>query len=373
MSNSRRQRIAFVITELEVGGAEKCLANLAVSLDPTRFQPTVIALAKPPPNDLLVRKLEARNVPVHFLNLLHWRQSWAGLQRLTFFLREQKPKIVQTFLFHANVLGAMAAARANIANVFAGARVAEPRWIRLAIERWALARSAAIICVSDAVADHYERHGFPREKLKTIPNGIDVDAWRDAPAARLDSFQTAPERRIILFVGRLDRQKGVDVLLKAMPAVFAELPDVDLFLVGDGPERSSLTHLASTAKALRGRVHFTGWQDNIAQIMKASQVVVLPSRWEGMPNVVLEAMAAGLPVVASQTHGVRELLGTNADEQSCPPGDARELSSKLVAILQDRELRGRLGHANQQRAAEEFSLASMVRRYEELYSACDAG
>jgi starch synthase (maltosyl-transferring) len=106
--------------------------------------------------------------------------------------------------------------------------------------------------------------------------------------------------------------------------------------------------------------------------MQASEVVVLPSRWEGMPNVVLEAMAAGLPVVASQTHGVLQLLGPNSDEQMCPPGDARELAHKLIAILRDQELRCRLGKANQQRVAREFALASMIRRYEELYSACAA-
>jgi starch synthase (maltosyl-transferring) len=372
MSDSRRQRIALIITELEVGGAEKGLVNLATGLDPARFEPTVIALAERPHNDLLVRKLDAQKVPVHFLNLAHWRQSWAGLQRLTALLRELRPEIVQTFMFHANVLGAMAATRLGLANVFAGARVADPRWVRLALERWALARASAIVCVSDSVKEHYERHGFSREKLKTIPNGIDVAAWLNAPAASLADFEIAPERRTILFVGRLDRQKGLDILFEAMPAVFSALPDVDLLLVGDGPERSFLTHLASTVEKLRGRVHFAGWLGNVSEFMQASEVVVLPSRWEGMPNVVLEAMAAGSPVVASQTHGVLQLLGPNSDEQMCPPGDARELAHKLIAILRDQELRCRLGKANQQRVAREFALASMIRRYEELYSACAA-
>src|SRR5215216_139676 len=104
-----RQRIAFIITELDVGGAEKCLVNLASGLDSTRFDPVVVSLAGRPKREQLVQQLAERNVPVHFLGLAHWRQFATGLKQLTRLLEELKPDIVQTFLFHANVLGAMAA------------------------------------------------------------------------------------------------------------------------------------------------------------------------------------------------------------------------------------------------------------------------
>lgn len=369
MPTSRRQRVAFVITELAVGGAEKCLANLAAGIDRTRFEPVVVTLAKRPDHDVLVRGLEAQRVPVHFLNLSTWRQSWAGLRRLTALLRELQPNVVQTFLFHANVLGAMAVARANSPPLFAGARVADPRWGRLAVERWALSRAAAIICVSDSVLEHYERQGFRRQQLLTISNGIDVESWLHTRPAKLETFAVPQGRRTILFVGRLDRQKGVDILLDAMPAVCEALPEVDLLIVGDGPERDHLHTLATRLAKFSGRIHFAGWQADIPEIMKASEVVVLPSRWEGMPNVLLESMAAGLPVVAAATHGVRQLLGSHTEQQMFSLEDTRELSARLIAILQDPNLQSRLGHANQVRAAQEFSLRSMIRQYEQLYSA----
>ena len=105
------------------------------------------------------------------------------------------------------------------------------------------------------------------------------------------------------------------------------------------------------------------------QILAASDVLVLPSRWEGMPNVVLEAMAAGKPVVATQAEGVTELLGDLGEPQSCPAGDAAGFTERITRLARDRELAAELGVQNQRRAAAEFSLASMISRYEALYEA----
>jgi len=135
-------RIAFVITELDVGGAERCLANLAAGIDRTRFAPLVCSLAPRPAEgqDSLVRQLEDASVPVHFLNLrssLNFLSGWGKLKR---FLRQHEIDVVQTFLFHANVLGALAVKSAGVSRIVSGIRVADPARWRMVFERFAMRR-----------------------------------------------------------------------------------------------------------------------------------------------------------------------------------------------------------------------------------------
>ena len=122
---------------------------------------------------------------------------------------------------------------------------------------------------------------------------------------------------MVTFVGRLEKQKGVNWLIESAPLWLAELPDCHLLLVGDGPMRATLES-AAAASGLGERIHFAGWRADVPEILAASDLLVLPSAWEGMPNVVLEAMASRRPVVATDVEGVRELLGPGADLQTVP-------------------------------------------------------
>ena len=124
-------------------------------------------------------------------------------------------------------------------------------------------------------------------------------------------------RDVVTCIGRLDRQKGLDWLLETAAIWLPQLPRCDLLLVGQGPERRKL-EAQCRGLGIGDRVHFAGWRPDVAEILAASRLLVLPSAWEGMPNVVLEAMAAGLPVVATDVEGVRELLGAGCRRTSCP-------------------------------------------------------
>src|SRR5439155_4746020 len=114
--------------------------------------------------------------------------------------------------------------------------------------------------------------------------------WRDVPPRSLSELGVPYGRRVMLFVGRLDRQKGLDLFFQELPAIFRELPDHDLLLIGNGPQAAALQHCARRLR-VQDRVHFGGWRNDVPSIMAAADLLVLPSRWEGMPNVVLEAMA----------------------------------------------------------------------------------
>ena len=149
--------------------------------------------------------------------------------------------------------------------------------------------------------------GLPPQKFLVIPNGIDASRY-PARLADLRTFGISPGRRAVVFVGRLESQKGVRWLIETAPLWLAKLPDCDLLMVGDGPLRASLEVAVQTA-GVGDRVFFAGWRPDVHEILAASNLLVLPSAWEGMPNVVLEAMATRLPVIASDVEGVRELLG----------------------------------------------------------------
>jgi glycosyltransferase involved in cell wall biosynthesis len=358
-------RLAFVITELEPGGAERCLVELATRLDRSRFSPVVYSLGPAPEKQSLVARLAASGVPTHFLGFTSSWQYFRAVGHLSKMLEEQRPEIVQTFLFHANIIGAAAARKAGVPHLISGLRVADPRWWRIACERSMTKSADRYVCVSQGVAEFYRRRGFSAEKLVVIPNGIEIARWRNAKPKDLAELGLPSGRRAILFVGRLDKQKGMDRFFQELPALFRELPDYDLLVVGDGPQAAALERSARRLES-HDRVHFLGWQADIPPIMAAADVLVLPSRWEGMPNVVLEAMAVGKPVVATQAEGTVELVGLAALEQTVPVGEWQQFRTQLTSVLRDKSLAADLGRRNQMRA-EQFSLEAVVLRYERLY------
>lgn len=366
---SQRIPIALVITELEVGGAERCLVQVACGLDRARFAPSVYSLAARPleSRSSLVRQLEDAGLPVRFVGVRSVWQFAAAVQRLRRLLAEQQPQVVQTFLFHANVIGTLAA-RGLGATLVHGMRVADPSWFRQAVERRCTARADKVVCVSRSVSEFCAtRLRVPADKRVVIPNGIDVDAYRGVQPADLGQFGVPPGRRAIVFVGRLHLQKGLDWFLSFAPRVFQLLPEHDLLMVGDGPERRRLEAIVQS-QGLDRRVHWAGWSPRVAPLLLAADLLVLPSRWEGMPNVLLEGMAAGLPVLSTRAHGVEELLGPLADRQCADFGDVEMFLERLRRLAADRANSVELGRQNRERVERCFSRRAMLQAYEQLYA-----
>ncbi len=369
-----RCRIALVITELEPGGAERCLVHLATGLPPEHFETTVYCLAARPATDqdLLVRRLEQQSIPTRFLNARTIWQAPATLARLRRLLRDHVPDIVQSFLFHANVLSALAVGGRERPVLFTGVRVADPSRWRQRVEAWTSRRARQIVCVSRDVADFCrDQAAFPRDKLCVIPNGIDLATYQPTQRQTSDRLGLPENRRILLFVGRLHRQKAVDWLLDQSPQFLARLPQHDLILAGDGPQRQAL-HRQAERLGIGRRVHFLGYRDDIPDLLAAADLLILPSQWEGMPNVLLEAMASRLPVVATRAAGVIELLGPLADQQTIQHGDHHALVETIVRIVQHPELARQWGRANHQRIAEQFTLRQMIENYRRLYQQATA-
>jgi glycosyltransferase involved in cell wall biosynthesis len=368
-------RIVFCITELDVGGAERCLAELAGGVDRERFAPLVVSLAGPPRDRdrSVLPTLDAAGVEVRYLELEHRWQVPVAIERLATWLESEHIDIVQTFLYHANVIGRLAARRLGKSGrgrprVVSGIRVAERRRRgRLRVERLTERWVDRHVCVSEAVARFsVDSGGLDAKRVVVIPNGVRQEAIAGAAPFELGQFGVAEGRHVITCVGRLDPQKNVAWLIETAPALLERLPDHDLLLVGGGSLRPQLEQMC-TALGVAQRVHFAGWRADVAAVLRGSDLLVLPSLWEGMPNVVLEAMASGIPVVANDVEGVREVLGPSGDAQIAHPGDRDDFVDRVVDILQNNRLARELGAANARRAHEAYSIETMIGAYEALY------
>lgn len=365
-----RIRVTLCTTELSVGGAEQALVELATGLDGMRFEVQVVSLKSRPdaPRARLVRRLEEVDIGTHFLESTSLASGPRTLWRLYQSLRRWPTDVLQTFLFHANVLGPVAAKLAGVPHVVSGIRVAEQsrKW------RWHLeaATSRLVdrhVCVSRAVANFaQDTIGLPQQKLLVIPNGVDHHRFTSVPAADLRAMGIAKGRRVIVSVGRLDRQKGTDRLLEVAPRLLKQLPQHDLLLVGNGPEYRRIES-AAKRKDIPHRVHLVGWQDDVPGILAASELLLLPSRWEGMPNVVLEAMASGLPVVAMEVEGIDDLLGDASRDQVVPQGDTDAFTERVISLLHTPEKMALLGTRNRARVVEQFRWQRSVEQYAALY------
>lgn len=357
--------IAFCITDLDRGGAELALVALVTRLDPERWAPHVFCLTH---RGRLAETLEEAGIPVTCLHLQRWNLP-AVLWRLRRGLRHVRPQVVQTFLYHANILGRLAARMAGVSCVVSGVRVAEQRSrLRLLIDRWTQFLVRKHVCVSEGVARFsIDRGGLPRPKVVVIPNGVDYEKFAGATPTDLEGLGVPAGSVTILFVGRLEHQKAPEVLVAAVAPLLQADRKRHVLLVGSGPDEARLREQAARL-AVADQLHFAGRRDDVAGLMAAADCLVLPSRWEGMPNVVLEAMAAGLPVVATAVEGIDELLGRGNCGRIVPVDHPIALAEALNEFLQTREERKRIGLAAQLYVREHFTWNAVAAAYSDLYA-----
>lgn len=357
-------RVLYLITELNVGGAERALARLLAGLDRGQFEPIVACLyGAQSPVAMSIRALE---IPVIDLGMTNkWRLD--AFWRLYRLLCREQPAILHTWLFHANLAGRVVGRLAGIPVVISGERTMgmESR-LRYLLNRLTLALADRVVCVSERVAAFCVRRiGLASEKTVVIPNGVDFperDALMDKPAARR-ALELPVEGLWVGSVARLDPVKRVDVLIQAL----ARLDGVRAFVVGYGSEEQRLKGMAEEL-GLGERVRLVGYQQDVWPWLAACDVFALSSDWEGMPNAVLEAMGAGLPVVATAAGGTPDVVLDGVTGLLVPPGDAGALAAALERLIRDPELRRAMGAAGSHRARACFSAQAMVERTQMLYT-----
>jgi starch synthase (maltosyl-transferring) len=355
--------VALVITDLDVGGAERAMTALATGLDRRRWTPTVICLDRSGP---LWDVLRHEGIATICLDAER-RRPLSTLSRLRRALRSVKPALAQSFLFHANVATKLVAASAGVRYVVGGIRVAERRAnAHLRLDRWTQRLSAGSVCVSEGVRRFsVEIGGIDPERLIVIANGIDPAPFVACEPSDRRDFGIPEGAPVALFVGRLDPQKGVDTLLDAVEIVRKERPEARLILVGDGPERAECE---SRAAGWPDSVHVLGRRDDVPSLLALGDLLILPSRWEGMPNVVLEAMAASRAVIGTDIEGTNELVLPGATGWLVPPDDPRALASAWLDAIRDPARLRRFGHAGRIRVEAQFTPEQVVSQYDALWT-----
>ena len=350
-STSPPVQLVFLLQDLTFGGTQRQTLELARRLHPARFQVEIWTLAAGEDFTPLARRY---GLPVIHLGA---RQQVGplALARLGRRLLHQPPDVLLPLTVVPNIWGRVLGRLAQVPLIVGNCRGGGAP--RRQHERclWPLAHH--IVCNSQALKSVLtENYGVPAARLTIIANGVDTEYFRPVAV-------TPPGPPRLLYIGRLVPDKDPDTLLKAFQLTTQAHPDAELWLVGEGPRRAALQELAFRL-SLSARVRFIPPTDDLLPVLQQATLLVLSSRTEALPNVVLEAMAAGLPVVATRVGGVPELVDPGVTGWLVPPGDAPALAAAMGQALAAPETRQAMGRTARQRAFDDFSLEAMARRYE---------
>lgn len=361
-------RIAYVIGGLGKGGAEQQLFHLVRHLDRSRFAATVYVLEE---GGFWAEPIRRAGMAV-----VEMPRRGSGdisrLRRLRRALRSECPDILHTIRWAGNGYGRLAAIGLDIPIVIASERVLtveRPAW-QVGVERLLDRVTDAHIVNCEAIAAGLaERERIARAKITVVPNGIDVHRMpfvADRRAAR-GAAGLAPERPLVAQVGRLTAQKDHPTFLGAAAVVAERRRDVDFLVVGEGPLRGELESFAQTL-GLGERVRFTGLRHDVPALLQGVDVLALTSRFEGFPNVLLEAMASGAVAVATDVGGCRELVVPEVSGLLVPPGDPRAVAAAILRVLGDRGLATRLAREARRAVESRFTVEAMAQRTMEIYA-----
>jgi len=363
----RQPRVFHLITRLLRGGAEAKTIATVRGLDEYEF---TVGYGAEYDQEQVERLEEAGAATKRFPLIRHYNPvtTVPAVLSLAWYLRQEEFNIVHTHSTEAGIIGRFAAALAGVPNVvhtvhgvpFANDRNDVLNRFVLACERQAATYADRIITNADIIANEYLDWGIGTpEQYTTVYSGVDLDAFATAePADDLPG-----ERPRVVMVGRLAEGKGHGVLLDAV----AGMDDFEgsVCIIGDGPLYDSL-ETEVEERGLSGTVFLTGFRSDVPNVLAASDVLVLPSFREGTPRVITEAMASGLPVVATNIAGIPEQVVDGESGYLVPTGDAAAVRERLGELVGDSGLRKRMGKRGLERA-ERFSVEAMVRELDEVY------
>lgn len=360
-----RIKTCLIIPTLVQGGAEKQLALLATNLDPEKFDVHVIVLTHSGPYESI---LSAANVPMHFIGKRGKFDPFA-FGRLKRKLRELKPDVVHTWLFAANCYGRAAAFSCGVPVVIGGERCVDPwkAWWQISLDRYLAKKTDTIATNTSAVSQFYSKHRIDEEKFTVIPNAIDTAAVTPLTKRELCERLQIPFRsKIVGAVGRLWEQKGYPDLIWSGELLHVAYQDVWFVIVGEGPDLAKLQTYRDKSGA-KDAVRFAGHRKDATELMSAFDVLWNGSLYEGQSNTILEAMSLGVPVIASDIPGNRDLVAQEETGYLYELGDVETVAKITNALLLDEQKRLQISAAAKQKARDEFSLKKMVLAHQNLY------
>lgn len=374
MRNSgERLKILLVESGTSVGGTERVVWELATRLSPARFD-VHVWLSPAPALDEFAAALGARGLTVSRVAEVDSRWDWRGMLDTWMRLRRLSPALMH--VHHVwpaadRYLCALARA-AGVPHVVVTEHIVgtSHSQAQRALKRDELLRADAVTTVCGAVADTLVRdYGIGRDVVRVVPNGAELpddDAEAEPSRAWRERFHAQLIRPLWAVVGRLEEQKGHAVLFDALAEVWRRGLDFSLVVAGDGSLRESLRQKAESL-GLERRVHFVGTLDDAGPLLAAADVVVLPSLWEGLPLVLLEAMARSRPVIATAVGGVPEVIEHGVHGHLVPANDAAALADALELFHRKTDRAARMGRAGGERVRRDYTWQAVAGGFESVY------
>ncbi len=366
---SASHRILHVITQLNVGGAEVQLLNLCRMLPPERFHCAVVSLRA---DGTLVPRFEEIGCPIFELDRRDHGGPVGQLRKLAELMRDWRPDLIQTWLLKANHVGRLAAVMAARHPVVAGFRdMGFGAGLGDTILDRLLAPATAMTLHNSAGGRRahlarLDEDGVARHKL--LPNGIDAERFRPDPIARAElraELGLPAEARVVIMVARLQAIKNPELFIAVAREVRRRHPDTQFWLVGGGPRRE-LLDVDLAARPDPG-IWLSGEREDIPRLLAAADLALLTSRSEGLSNTLLEAMACGLPVLATDVGGNGELVADGVNGFLLPEPAVEPIAERVVQVLENHDLALEMGQRGRARLEEFYSMSGLARRAGDYY------
>lgn len=368
-----RRRIFYLVDSLQIGGTETQAVELARRIPAAGYDVTLGCLRAQGP---LLERLQGAPVDIREFHPKGGMDTPAGiyqLLRLSWFLKKGSFDIVHTHDLWSNLLGVPAARLAGVRAIVSSRRdLSHFDWYQGKRRRW-LRRiqnmGGAILANATPIRDALiAEDGFTPDKLHVIHNGVDIEKFRTGREGREHLFPGVGDDKLIVLVGNMHTDvKGHPWLIASAPAVVREFPSTRFVLVGDGEQRGTFESQVASL-GLERSFFFLGRRTDIPKILGCCDLAVLPSRAEGLPNAVLEYMAAGLPVIVSRVGGNAELVEDGVTGLLVPPEDSSALSVAFLRLLRDPALARRLAQSGHDFAVQNFSFERLVHEVDRLYN-----
>ncbi|MCX8082099.1 MAG: glycosyltransferase [bacterium] len=356
----KKIKICYVIGTLEIGGAEKQLLKLIQNMDKEKFSHVVIALR----GGRLKEEFEKETNVI--IAGKKWKIDVFFLFRLISIIRKESPDILHTFMFTSNTWGRISGIIGRVPVIISSERCVDiwKRWYHKWTDRILLKYTYKVVGNSNSVKKFYQKtEKIPENKITVIYNGVDLKEFGNINTR----VEIKKEGFWVGAGGRFTEQKGLINLLKAVPEVIKIFPKTKFVLVGDGPLRNTFEKFVKD-NGTSGNVMFTGYRKDILSIFSLCDVIVVPSLFEGMPNIVLEAMALKKPVIGTNIPEIAELIIDEKNGFLVPVKDnVKDIAEKILFLWKTPEVKEKMGEAGYNLIKERFSLERMVREYETLY------
>lgn len=378
MSNTKIS-VLHIITKLELGGAQQNTLYTVENLDRKRFIASLIAGPGGMLNDDAANIDGVRfSIAPHLIRSINPFNDWKGYRELRKMIRDLKPRIVHTHSSKAGILGRLAAAAERVPIIIHsihgfGIDAVKNKTLRrilLAAERSAAKRTTHFIAVSNQNIEAGRKWGLlDKNNVSLIYSGIRLNRFRDAacPPQLATELGIEPETLLVGKIACFKPQKNPLAFVDMAAMVHARMPAVKFLLVGDGALRRPLEiHIKELG--LKDSVILTGWRSDVPELLKLMNVSVLTSRWEGLPRVIPQSLAAGVPVAVMRAGGSAEAVCEGETGFVVEQGDIRGLAEKVLQLLRNPELAERMGK-NGPESVKEWDIDRMVRAQEDLYSA----